>query len=456
MARPEPDPPADAALLDIAWLTNRRWFRSKSRSVAAVVPRDVAPLGDGPCRLLVLAVTFADGGEERYLVPAIEERGAWREPEDGEGAWRAVVRHMLAGDTVSGAAGSFSFRFEATGAAARLVPGGVAEVDGLSESRFSGEQSNTTVRIGDRLVLKVYRLIEAGTNPEVEVNAFLGTAGFRHAPVLAGSASYLPAGGTPAAAAMLQELVPARGDGWGWLLRQLAAPPDGPAEGLAAASLIGGITAELHAALASRPDDPAFPARAATRDELAAWQASAEAQLAAAVAILQGNERARLEAVAPAVAARLAGIGTAERAQLSRIHGDYHLGQLLRTETGFAVIDFEGEPARSLAERRAPSSPLRDVAGMLRSFDYAARSAARSMRDSPQPLAPPDAWVDDWLADAERAFLTAYGLADADRPLLAAFAAEKACYEVRYEADNRPDWTWLPLGALERLAAGPA
>jgi maltokinase len=145
-----------------------------------------------------------------------------------------------------------------------------------------------------------------------------------------------------------------------------------------------------------------------------------------------------------ALTARFRELEHAGAVRVSRIHGDYHLGQLLRTEDGFAVIDFEGEPARPLAERRAPGSPLRDLAGMLRSLDYAAHTA----------IGPSDARDRTrWLAEARDAFLDGYGgIGAGEAPLLAAFELEKACYEVVYEANNRPDWLWLPLGALEREA----
>jgi maltokinase len=230
------------------------------------------------------------------------------------------------------------------------------------------------------------------------------------------------------------------------MVRSLTTPPQGPLEALAGAAQIGGITAEMHAALASRPGVQGFPAEPAPADRLREWRLGAERQLNGALAALRGDDRARLEAVAPRIRGRLDAIGQARDARQCRIHGDYHLGQLLRTEAGFVVIDFEGEPARPLAERRLPASPLRDVAAMLRSFDYAVRTAER---DGPDGLA-----HEQWLEDARSAFLGAYGGTDAlDPALLAAFEAEKACYEVRYEANNRPDWTWLPLEALERLAA---
>jgi trehalose synthase-fused probable maltokinase len=338
------------------------------------------------------------------------------------------------------------FGFEATPTLAELLPGGADEAGGLDERVLAVEQSNSAAVLGDRLFLKIYRLLEPGTNPEVEVSAFLTSAGFPHSPALAGAITYLPREGEPCVAGMLQAFLPARGDGWRWFLARLGSGPDGAAEAVGDATQIGGITAELHAALASRPDAPGFPTRLATLEELAGWRASAEAQLEGAIEAVSGDARARLEALAPAIAERLAAIQDAGTARASRIHGDYHLGQLLRTGGGFAVIDFEGEPARPLAERRQPASPLRDVAGMLRSLDYAARTAQRGGAVGFEP--------DAWLGEAREAFLSGYGglPLGGERPL-AAFELEKACYEVRYEANNRPEWIWLPLAALERLAA---
>jgi maltokinase len=173
---------------------------------------------------------------------------------------------------------------------------------------------------------------------------------------------------------------------------------------------------------------------------MSAWKHSAEHQLQLALVSTDAEAHARLAALATAVTARFeAAFAGTDRAQVSRIHGDYHLGQLLaRTDGGYSVIDFEGEPARPLAERLLPASPLRDVAGMLRSLDYAARTAHA------EPA---------WLAGARAAFLDGYGGIDADQiQLLDAFELEKACYEIRYEASNRPDWLWLPLAAVTRLA----
>jgi maltokinase len=200
----------------------------------------------------------------------------------------------------------------------------------------------------------------------------------------------------------------------------------------------------MHAALISRPEAPGFPSRAATGDELTAWAASARRQLDAALGVLDGERRARLATTAPRIAAGLTAIDDGRAARVSRIHGDYHLGQLLRTANGFTVIDFEGEPARTLAERRAPSSPLRDLAGMLRSVDYAAHASLAHGQGSEART--------EWLGEARAAFLEGYGgISPEEGPLLAAFELEKACYEIVYEANNRPEWAWLPLDGLNRL-----
>jgi trehalose synthase-fused probable maltokinase len=243
---------------------------------------------------------------------------------------------------------------------------------------------------------------------------------------------------------MLQQFVRSSGDGWHWVLDRLAAGLHGPTEAIAGIKQVGALTSQMHAALASRPDAPGFPSRPVTSDELAGWRNAAERQLEGAIASVEGPMRARLATIAPLIAARLDAIGTASSARVTRIHGDYHLGQLLRTERGFVVIDFEGEPARTLADRRAPASPLRDVAGMLRSLDYAAHSADATGGSGGEPAT--------WLREARAGLLAGYGgIQPGDQPLLDAFELEKACYEVRYEANNRPDWVWLPLDALERL-----
>lgn len=419
-------------------LVSKRWFRSKHRPVSALTEIDRAWI-DRRSALAVVEVAYADGGaSDRYLLPLVDGH----EPRDGEGAWSGLVRAMAGDADLRGATGRFVCR--ATATLERLLPSARENAGALTEQRLAVEQSNTSVRLGDRLIMKLYRLLEPGENPDLEVPIFLTDVGFADAPPVAGSIHWVPDSGQRAAAVALQAFVPSVGDAWNAMLRTLA---EEPGTGLEQATRIGAVTAAMHAALASRPDHPAFPARAATNAETAGWRVSAEGQLAQAVGAVAGSAHERLVRLAPSVRARFAdtfGAASGE-ATVSRIHGDYHLGQLLaRPDGGYSVIDFEGEPARPLAERRAPSSPLRDVAGLLRSLDYAARTTAA--RD---PAFDADAWLDA----ARVAFLAAYGVADEDAPLLAAFELEKACYEVRYEASNRPDWAWLPLAAVERLVS---
>ncbi|MDH4335562.1 MAG: phosphotransferase [Chloroflexota bacterium] len=434
---PDPHLHRLAESLSAPWLAGQRWFRGKSRSVDRVELSDAAQLPGTDVWLLVLTATDTDGVASSYLVPGVIEESGFREPRDGEGVWRSMVDLIASGGELRGARGNFAF--EPMAALAQLLAGGA-----VAERRVQGEQSNTSVILGDRLILKIYRHLKPGANPEIEVTAFLNTVAFADAPVLCGSAIYRPDGGESCAAGMLQQLVPSEGDAWQWVLDCLSGPTDGQAAALAGIAQIGNLTARVHAALASRPELASFPSRPASNTELAAWHSSAARQLEGALAVVDGEARQRLQASAPGIRDRLGAIAAAEGTRATRIHGDYHLGQLLRTSTGFTVIDFEGEPARSLAERRAPASPLRDVAGMLRSLDYAAHVAHR---DGAGP--PPDSW----LPDARAALLSGYGgLTVAQEGLCDAFEIEKACYEIRYEADNRPDWLWLPLAALERLA----
>ncbi len=417
--------------MDAAWLVTQRWFRAKQRPISSVTEADRAPLGDAG--LVVLEVAYADEGPpERYLVPRVGDR----EPHDGEGAWASLVRAIGDEEELRGARGRFVC--SRTDAFASLTSAN------LAERRLNVEQSNTSVVVGDRLILKLYRLLEPGENPDLEIGAFLTDVGFPDTPAVAGASTYRPDDGEASAAAMLQELVHTTGDAWAAMLAALATDPGA---GVAQAATIGAVTAAMHTALASRPEHPAFPARPASVGEAAGWRASAERQLAQAVGALSGKDHDRLVELAPAVRDRFADtFGSASgQATVSRIHGDYHLGQLLaRPDGGFSVIDFEGEPARPLAERRLPGSPLRDVAGLLRSLDYAARTAQR---------ATPSFDADGWLREARSAFIGAYGaIGPSEVSLVEAFELEKACYEVRYEASNRPGWLWLPLAAVERLA----
>lgn len=462
-----------------AALTTQRWFRAKGRSVAELSLIDAClapdPAGVGlDAALLIVSAAYADTqAEDRYFIPVVIDRqpaarmlGAGaeasgvarlavsdaatgtvvREPADGDRVWFGMLAAMRSGLELSGLRGGFAFEAVGDG-----PPSGGAE------RRLTTEQTNTSIVIGDA-ILKLYRLVEPGENLDLEVSAFLAEVGFLRTPPLLGAARYRPTVGERSTLAMLQRRVPNDGDGWSWLLERLRGAAGAPLEeALAGVADIGALTAELHAALGSRSGDPAFPHRAARAADLASWRASAVSQLSGALGVLRGEQADRLQAIGPALRRRLdTGFGaTSGRTRVpagtvvSRVHGDYHLGQLLHGGDGFTVIDFEGEPARPVRDRRLPTSPLKDVAGMLRSFDYAARTVAADAA-----AIDPDAF----LSRSRSRFLEAYAAAGGavNRDLLDAFELEKACYEVRYEAANRPEWTWLPLEALERLAAWPA
>ncbi|MBA3688285.1 MAG: phosphotransferase [Chloroflexi bacterium] len=443
--RPTPDHRLQrlASAFTPEWVAAQRWYRGKSRTLTRVELLDASQIDESAGWLVVLEATDAVGARARYLVPVVLVGDLFSEPRDGDGVWSAIAGLMLGGGELAGARGQW--QFSPTNAGSELLPGGAAALASAAERRLEVQQSNTSVALGESLMLKLYRLVEPGTNPEVEVNAFLTEVGFREAPLLAGSAIYL-LDGEQHSAAMLQQLVPSAGDAWSWVLDRLSVEPEGPAEALRGVEQIGRLTAAMHEALASRPVTPGFPSRLATQEELSEWSTGAKRQLRDAVDVLDDALRPRLANLVPRITAGLAAIQQSGAVRVSRIHGDYHLGQLLRTDDAFVVIDFEGEPARTLAERRASASPLRDLAGMLRSLDYAAHATVG--RD------PSSGGRSQWLGAARAALLEGYGGLRPDQaPLLAAFELEKACYEVVYEANNRPDWTWLPLGALERLAA---
>jgi trehalose synthase-fused probable maltokinase len=443
---------ADAsALTRPEWLSAQRWYGANDRRLVSVDLIDAAalpmPRSDASAWLLVLLGAFAMGPPVRYLVPALGGGDEdLREPRDGDGVWAALAAAMADGRVLNAAAGSF--RCEPAKEAREMLPADPSSLAAVTERVLGAEQSNTSVALGEGLILKLYRRLETGENPEIEVGAFLASVGSRVAPRIAGSLRYLGPDGQ-AAAAMLQERIASHGDAWRQLGQLLAGEGGGPDEAFTAAAQIGRVTGELHRDLAARSQDLAFPVRAATPGEVRSWRDQALGQLDQARYALEGDNRTSLDRLAPRLRQRLErALGAAGSSRVMRVHGDYHLGQLLVSDAGYRVIDFEGEPARPLAERRAPQPPERDLAGMLRSFDYAARTAQRGTH-------PAGFAADEWLAGAREAFLTAYAAAARSTPntaLLAGLEIEKACYEVRYEAANRPDWVWLPLEALARLA----
>jgi len=378
----------------------------------------------------------------------------------------------------------------------------------------SAEQSNTSILYGDQLILKLFRRLQPGENPDVEIGRFLTE--IAHFPRIApfmGELAITSAGGEKTTVAMLQGLVANHGDGWQWFLDQLseffasvastpapeAQPPSFlsnhdplPAalelaqSSLEAATLLGRRTAEMHLALATPTNDPAFAAEAFTSEDLARDAERIEAQIAAVLGTLRAKLSTLKDLVADDAAlllshrldlfARARAITTLSAAgQRIRIHGDYHLGQTLRTggtgpeeEPGdFVLIDFEGEPARLLAERRQKQSPLKDVAGMIRSLSYAAHSGLDQFLIAHPELSPADSdhlagWAVFWQNSASSQFLRAYRETIAAHPallpsaqesqaLLSAYLLEKALYELLYELNNRPTWLRIPLAGILNL-----
>jgi maltose alpha-D-glucosyltransferase/alpha-amylase len=477
---PRSDPGSIVALLsgpgvsDLArYLVRQRWFAAKTRGIGALAVRDWATLDpEGPLVLLLLDV---DG--DRYHVPvtvapdaaaagvmARLDGAAVVDAHDDPRFARRVLAAIAAGRRLDGRAGRFAFH---------PTPGWAfpPDPDTLPARRHAGEQSNTSVILGGGLVLKTLRRPQPGLNPDLEITRFLTTrTPFRHVPRLAGWVEYEGADG-PATLAVLQEFVANAGDGWRHVLTALrerlpaaaSSGPDAPDPLVEDVRRLGAITGGLHAALASDDTDPDFAPEPITPADVARWAADIRRDLqGAGVSGLLGDGLALADPVARTLRSLEALVGTVK----IRSHGDYHLGQVLRTGDGFAIIDFEGEPARPLAERRTKQSALRDVAGMLRSLDYAAHAVAFGLPAAERE--PALVGLTAWETLARRAFLQGYrSIAGASPVALippseaalieacAAFELEKACYELRYERDNRPDWVAIPLAGVRRILLTP-
>jgi maltose alpha-D-glucosyltransferase/alpha-amylase len=351
--------------------------------------------------------------------------------------------------------------------------------------RYVGvEQSNTSIIFGDALILKTLRRLAAGTNPEIEIPRFLGEyTTFRRVPPLVGWADYHAPDGTTAPVGVLQQFVPNDGDGWSYVLRLAAAAdgadpgqPDAGRQMVANLEPLGRTLAELHVALASRFDVTDFEPEPITDADLSIWRARTQASLDDVLARLGrglpmiGADPAQAAAVRHDSATVLAGadrlrgmiqgIGVLADGPVvkTRHHGDFHLGQTLVAPDGWIIIDFEGEPLRSLAERRAKQTPLRDVAGLLRSLDYARATAERRPGANAAALAATfdhcrAAVLATYIETIRRAGTPLLPAQPADqRHALLALELEKALYELVYELGNRPDWVAIPLSALARLA----
>jgi maltose alpha-D-glucosyltransferase / alpha-amylase len=397
-----------------------------------------------------------------------------------EGFCRALVEQIGIGGELPLAHGRL--RFTPTSAYAELR--GEAAAD-LTVGQPLAQSSNTALRVGERLFLKALRRVQSGVHPELDIGRFLTeVAHFPNIVPLAGAVEYLAADGSLATIVLLQAFVQNQGDGWdytvGYLVRFLEdrrtaapVPPDAHGAYLALMHTLGERTAGLHCALATPTDDPAFAAEPLAPADIELWRhrVREEAQNTFDMLSLLESLPEAVRADAAALYARreslLARIDavTAASAQGVKIrhHGDFHLGQVLLKRNDWVIADFEGEPARPLAARREKSSPLRDVAGMLRSFTYA-RSVAmqRCKLESREDCAKWQPLLLAWERETRSQFLSAYRQTVQDsqlfpsfeevRPLLELFELEKTLYELRYELRNRPDWAGIPLSTLLELA----
>ena len=450
-------------LVLLGTIASQRWFGGKSRDVldARVLDAGVVPGGPPILAFAIVEVRYGlqthelyhlplgfrpsdDGWEQQSVVAETEGWIAYDALADSE-LVRRIVELVRAGEPLD--LGEATIVFNGSDA----LPGKIETVRPMG-----AEQSNSSLVLDERLALKLYRRIEPGMNPELELLRFLTDRGFPHAAALEGFISYE---GRPleATLAILQRFVPSRGDAWELALETLGSDPGWlPAH----ARRLGEVTGALHNALGSDPTDPHFAPEEPSTESLALLSASIDEEIEQVFAALP-----EIEALEP-VAGRaeevrdrlrtLTHIGQVGR--VIRHHGDYHLGQALWTnEEDWLILDFEGEPARSLAERRRKRSPLRDVAGMLRSFAYAA-SASVIQRG----VEPPEGWEEEcrseflagYLGEIEPALLPSgeQGI----KRLLMIFELEKAVYELRYELANRPDWVSIPVAGIQRMLEADA
>jgi maltokinase len=420
----------------------QRWFGAKSRELVAATVLDVATLREiDPQLFLVLAeIRYPEGTHDLYqlLVSSDEIHDALSD----DAPAREIVHMIRREARVAASEGAVEFH---------SVPGIAALGRELSAGRrIESEQSNTSVVFNEELILKVFRRLQPGLNPELELLRFLTEREFPYIPPLGGWYAYV---GRPLEATLgiVQSFVPGAIDGWELALGELDRSPE---EFLTRLRRLGEVTGALHTTLGAEHSDPAFCTEEPSAESLGLLAATIDDEIENVFAELPAITA--LEPIAgrgEEVRERLRGLtqlGTIGK--IIRHHGDYHLGQVLWASDDWLVIDFEGEPARPLPERRRKRSPLRDVAGMLRSFAYAA-SAAAILRGIEVP--------EDWEQRARAEFLDAYmGTVDqallppgeeAITRLLAIFELEKAVYELRYELDNRPDWVSIPVAGILRL-----
>jgi len=508
----------------VPFLLRQRWFGGKARAIRAarVIDWGLAERGPHPLFLTIVEVEYHDGGRERYFVPlsiitdgaadALLANASHLAMARVTGARKGLVADAVGDERFGAALLRLLDRTDAStkrGIIRALRTSAFSALRGegpLPARRLTAEQSNTSVSFDERLIVKLFRRIEAGPNPDVEIGEQLTmNTSFRRVPRVAAALEYQPAGEGITHLAVAQEFVTSQADGWTHALAELgrffevvegqgavpedllpsahllalAAVPTPPlicelaGAYIDSAQTLGRRTAELHVALASDSTSAAFAPAPFTREDVDRLVTDAVAQTRRASALIEERLDLLPADIAPSAKELL---GRSDRAIASlhakreldftaartRVHGDYHLGQILWAEGDFYLLDFEGEPARPLDQRRQKESPLKDVAGMLRSFSYAAYAAlfahTRNRHTSFDRL---ESWARAWQIWNSAAFLKGY-LAVAEgasflpidpvqrATLLDLFLLDKAYYELNYELNNRPDWVRIPLhGILE-------
>jgi maltokinase len=452
------------------WLPKQRWFAGKDRGAKAVRITKQRTLLDGDPALLHLFVEV-EQQPAALAVPALEPSAAalttYQLLLGARNQLPAHLEHATIGPVESlgmvyeacqdhdlmRAVLSWVADEESRAAIVfRREPGATIDRDAAS-LMLGSEQSNTSVVFGEQTIMKLFRIVVPGLNPDLEITRALTEMGNPHIAALQGWIE-TDLDGVPSTLGVLQEFLRTGSDGWSLALtsvRDLFAEGDLHAEEVggdfaAESERLGIATADVHSAMAQ-----ALPTTTAD---------------AAALEALAGSMRDRLEAArdaapqlndhAPAISAIFDSLArTSKPVVLQRVHGDFHLGQVMRTDAGWVLLDFEGEPGAPIATRAALSSPLRDVAGMLRSFDYASRYL---LADQPPGPAQLEYRAAEWAERNRDAFCVGYAKGAGHDPresdvLLRAFELDKAVYEVAYEARNRPDWVRIPLGSIERLVA---
>lgn len=509
------------------YVATRRWYRSKARTIDKIDVEDALQVPDTRAQLLILKIEYADGDHDLYILPVSIASDEAQGPDEiiatlvsetgtggvlysalGDAAFRRALLHAICCEaSISGGPGVL-IASRTAALSQECEPSALPEIDSFVSR---AEQSNTSIIYRGHYVLKLFRKLEGGINPDVEIGKFLTQRGFRNTPPVLGSLEYRTREGNgPYAVAILQQFVPNQGDAWSYTLASLgdffatalASKRDAPnlpnehplgligqeipselrsfiGPYLESAALLGKRTAEMHAALADENGGPDFAPEAYTAEDAYQLHRDLLGQADITFELLRRKQAVLTGAVADQAGELLRiehrvnqHFTAVEQHPISalriRHHGDYHLGQVLYTGQDFMIIDFEGEPARPLSERRAKVLALRDVAGMIRSFQYAAFAAlfgqVPGIPDEPATLKLVEQWAAAWSAYVSATYLRAYFEEARDLPfvpaewserriLLDAFLLQKALYEVAYELNNRPDWLRIPLRGILGLVA---